>query len=187
MPINNKEGQLEAKQNSAPEADRVYSRKKIAAMTAGLVLGGLAIGYVSGLVLGVKVILPYVYEQKTKQFFEELLRPYKEDFVGGATPEETIDLFISALKKEDYDLASKYFDIGQQKKAKSELDGRNLLQIIEELEYAKKNWHKEISAEDAIEFWYNKEGFEVSRDIVMIKNINNKWKISSINIYYLGF
>ncbi|MCX7589835.1 MAG: hypothetical protein N2Z85_02760, partial [Patescibacteria group bacterium] len=33
----------------------------------------------------------------------------KEDTYGGKTPEETLKLFIDALKKEDFDLASKYF------------------------------------------------------------------------------
>ena len=32
-----------------------------------------------------------------------------EDVYGGKTPEETLQMFIEALKKEDIDLASKYF------------------------------------------------------------------------------
>jgi len=32
-----------------------------------------------------------------------------EDTYGGKTPEETLNLFIEALKKEDLELASKYF------------------------------------------------------------------------------
>lgn len=33
----------------------------------------------------------------------------REDTYGGKTPEETLQLFIDALKKEDIDLAAKYF------------------------------------------------------------------------------
>jgi hypothetical protein len=33
----------------------------------------------------------------------------KEDIYGGKTPEETLQMFIDALKKEDIELASKYF------------------------------------------------------------------------------
>ena len=44
---------------------------------------------------------------------EEYLKNYQElmkaDSYGGQTPEETLQLFIDALKKEDMDLASKYF------------------------------------------------------------------------------
>lgn len=32
-----------------------------------------------------------------------------EDIYGGKTPQETLDLFVEALKKEDVELASKYF------------------------------------------------------------------------------
>ena len=32
-----------------------------------------------------------------------------EDTYGGKTPQETLDLFVAALKAEDVDLASKYF------------------------------------------------------------------------------
>ena len=32
-----------------------------------------------------------------------------EDVYGGKTPQETLDMFIDALKKEDIELASKYF------------------------------------------------------------------------------
>ena len=33
----------------------------------------------------------------------------KADIYGGKTPQETLDMFVAALKKEDMDLASKYF------------------------------------------------------------------------------
>ena len=35
----------------------------------------------------------------------------KEDTYGGKTPEETLRMFIEALKKEDIELASKYFSL----------------------------------------------------------------------------
>ena len=35
----------------------------------------------------------------------------REDTYGGKTPEETLQMFIEALKKEDIDLASKYFSL----------------------------------------------------------------------------
>lgn len=34
---------------------------------------------------------------------------YKTDTYGGATPEETLRLFVEALEKRDYELAAKYF------------------------------------------------------------------------------
>ncbi len=45
----------------------------------------------------------------------------KADTFGGKTPEETIDLFISALKLGDIQLASKYYDVRVQKDALASL------------------------------------------------------------------
>lgn len=39
---------------------------------------------------------------------------YRADNYGGATPEETLRLFIEALEKKDYELAAKYFVVENQ-------------------------------------------------------------------------
>jgi len=44
--------------------------------------------------------------QKAEQ---ELYQKMMADTYGGKTPEETLDLFIAAVEKGDYELASKYF------------------------------------------------------------------------------
>ncbi len=43
------------------------------------------------------------------QWEERHKQAMKEDTYGGKTPEETLQMFIDALKKEDVELASKYF------------------------------------------------------------------------------
>lgn len=49
-------------------------------------------------------------EQKpAEQYLKDLKRAYDEDTYGGKTPEETLALFIAALKKGDIELASRYF------------------------------------------------------------------------------
>lgn len=48
-------------------------------------------------------------ESKAEKYLKDLKRAYDEDTYGGQTPEETLALFISALKKGDIDLAAKYF------------------------------------------------------------------------------
>ena len=45
----------------------------------------------------------------------------KQDNYGGETPEETLDLYIQALEKSDFELASKYFVLKDQKKELGEL------------------------------------------------------------------
>ena len=74
-------------------------------------------------ILGVGVIYGLDYyryrtspEYKAIKYFKDLERQYREDPYGGNTPEETLQLFIDALKKGDMELASKYFVIEDQPK-----------------------------------------------------------------------
>jgi len=54
-------------------------------------------------------------------YYKNLLEVYKKDTYGGKTPEETIELFIDALKNEDTELAAKYFVPEKQKKEVEDL------------------------------------------------------------------
>ncbi len=54
----------------------------------------------------------YMQEQENK--IDNLIQAYKEDKYGGDTPQETLALFVDALKKGDTDLASKYFVVEKQ-------------------------------------------------------------------------
>ncbi len=47
--------------------------------------------------------------KQENKLLEELHKKYENDHYGGKTPEETLALFIEALKKKDYKLASKYY------------------------------------------------------------------------------
>lgn len=44
------------------------------------------------------------------------------DIYGGKTPQETLDLFIAAVEKGDYELASKYFVVERQEEWKENLE-----------------------------------------------------------------
>src|SRR3989338_7771460 len=58
---------------------------------------------------------------KAKEEFDRIQKLYQEDTYGGKTPEETLALFIDALKKSDTDLAAKYFVIDEQEKWRENL------------------------------------------------------------------
>src|SRR3989338_5937850 len=79
-------------------------------------------------------------------------KPYREDKYGGKTPEETYDMFLEALRKEDTTLASKYFIIEKQdnwKKTLEEYKRQNLLtNFIKELEDTRKIWKKSEKSTD---------------------------------------
>jgi len=55
------------------------------------------------------------YWQLLQKKESDLEAAYKADTYGGETPEETLRLFIDALEKKDYELASKYFVVEEQK------------------------------------------------------------------------
>ena len=118
---------------------------------------------------------------KERQHLEELEKPYKEDKYGGKTPEETFDLFITALKKEDINLASKYFVIPKQeswKKSFAELKKKSLFaEMLSEMEYARINSKKTINNDEA-RFLYqfsNEYGAEI-----IFNKVFEIWKISDL-------
>src|SRR3989338_7176316 len=55
-------------------------------------------------------------EQKAMRYYADLEKQYAEDTFGGKTPEETLQLFIDALKAGNIELASKYFVKEEQEK-----------------------------------------------------------------------
>lgn len=86
-------------------------------------------------------------------------KPYRQDTYGGKTPEETYDMFLTALRNGDTTLASKYFIIEKQdnwKKTLEEYNRNNLLaSFTQELENTKKVWKKsDKSTETTASFKY---------------------------------
>jgi len=68
-------------------------------------------------------------EKRIDELAQELRRLDREyyerkatDKIGGKTPQETLDLFIQAVEKGDYELASKYFVVGEQGKWRKDLE-----------------------------------------------------------------
>lgn len=60
--------------------------------------------------------LSYMYSQYLKSESERLEEAYRNDQYGGATPEETLRLYVEALEVGNAELASKYFIPENQKK-----------------------------------------------------------------------
>ena len=123
---------------------------------------------------------------KSNRQIEALEKPYRTDKIGGQTPEETFDLFISALKKGDTDLASKYFVLQKQeswKKSFGELQKNQdfYAQMISELEFARDNHNKRIENDDKIAFVYQVDagnGTKSGIKIIFEKYPSGIWKIS---------
>ncbi len=62
----------------------------------------------------VQNVVSQAYSTYLKKQSADLEAAYRADTYGGETPEETLRLFVEALEKRDFELASKYFVIENQ-------------------------------------------------------------------------
>jgi len=118
--------------------------------------------------------------RKQMKMVEEWENKYKNDTFGGSTPEETLTLFIDALKKGDTDLAAKYFVLDKQEEWRSDLSKiaeKGLLPAmvgdLERTELSIKNNSAFFSLIDENKF--------VVSELVMHKNTDTgRWKITEL-------
>lgn len=116
-------------------------------------------------------------EYRAEQYFRDMERRYREDPYGGETPEETLQLFIDALKKGDVELASRYFVIDEQEKWGRQLvtleNEKRLQLIVDDLSKAEKSRQDETRAFFTVT---NKDAV-VSILLDIRRSPNGKWKI----------
>jgi len=96
---------------------------------------------------------------KYQRLVSKMQAPYKNDKYGGKTPEETFDLFLDALRREDVELASRYFVIPKQEGWNKTLQeykkNRLLANFSAELNAYKNSWDKSPqTSSDVQEFTY---------------------------------
>ena len=144
-------------------------------------------GFGALLILGLAIFygIQYYQYRQNPQFqaqkqFEELERLYQEDTYGGFTPEETLQLFIEALKTGDVELASRYFLVEEQEKWEDklkEIKGRGKIDdMILDLQKTK------LTIRDETAFFTLVDNNNIAiAELVMHKNsLNNRWKITEL-------
>ncbi len=108
----------------------------------------------------------------------ELERKYLEDAYGGATPEETLRLFVEALKAGDTELAAKYFILDEQERWRADLakiKDRGLLdEMVADLEREK---YKNQISDGQVAFDIANDQKEAMLSILLGRGPNGKWKI----------
>lgn len=135
-------------------------------------------------------------EAQQKEWEEALLKPYMEDTYGGKTPEETLQLFIDALKKNDIELASKYFVLDKQEKNLTLLREYfikgSIQELIDNIESAKPT--SSVFKDEARYIVESTRDMEIYTEgtplilprgtvistIIVEKNANGLWKIKDI-------
>lgn len=145
---------------------------KFGAGVLGLVIVGGAVWY--GVLLYQERNSP---EYALMREYEKLSEAYKNDTYGGDTPEETLRLFIDALKAGDTDLAAKYFVVEEREQIATyfgELKNKDGLSMAiadaDKLRLSKKE-------EDRAFFTTVNEKNVVEVMIILGKISNGKWKI----------
>lgn len=106
---------------------------------------------------------------------------YAEDSYGGETPEETLRLFIDALKNGDTDLAAKYFIIDKQEEWREDLakiKEKGLLQdMIRDAEKLNSKYPLMEGNNNRFIFEAFNENGELILQADIAKGPNGKWKI----------
>lgn len=121
------------------------------------IVGIVAAFVIWGMLNGQEFLASFLLNREAKRIQQEFERPYREDKYGGKTPEETFDLFLEALRKDDIDLASKYFVLDKQEQWRKTLENlkkNNAYdEMLVEMEYARGNSRK-ITENNGVKFVY---------------------------------
>ena len=115
-------------------------------------------------------------EYQLKQEYERMEKAYAEDMYGGNTPEETLQLFIDALKKGDTNLAAKYFVLDRQEEQRLDLAKMKQKNLLDEMIKDLKKTKSTVKSDTAY-FTLIREN-DLPSELIMHKNsLTNKWKI----------
>ncbi|OGZ29602.1 MAG: hypothetical protein A2931_01970 [Candidatus Niyogibacteria bacterium RIFCSPLOWO2_01_FULL_45_48] len=141
--------------------------------------------FVAGFALIIVLVFGSIYylnyynspEQKALRYYADLEKQYAEDTYGGKTPEETLQLFIDALKAGDIDLASKYFVVEEREKTKNDLatvqNNGGLGDVMGRIQ------NLSLSKTDNDKAWFviTDENRVIKYEVLLSKNQNSVWKI----------
>lgn len=117
-------------------------------------------------------------EYQVVQNLKNSEKQYAEDPYGGDTPEETLRLFIEALKTGDTELAAKYFILEKQQEWREDLAKIKEKGLLDEMinDLGREKYKYSISNKQ-IGFDVANEQKEAIMSILTVKGSNDKWKI----------
>lgn len=127
----------------------------------------------------------YFEDRRAERIYNEMLaektaleEKKRNDFAGGRTPEETIEIYLDALRKGDIDRARSYYDVEFQSEVLK--DTEQLQTVIANVELMLNKGTKKcfvgLRKEDVCS-WSIIRSDGLVMDIGLSKNINEFWKI----------
>jgi len=125
---------------------------------------------------------PNPSQRQLEQFLKNQEEVYRKDTYGGATPEETLNLFIAALKAGDTDLAARYFLPEKQEEIKRQLKQGLQSGGVEALLESFAAEQRGIQLDDtSYRFRSFSKKLEADFIVDLILNpLNREWKIESL-------
>ncbi len=121
------------------------------------------------------------FSERVVDLQDRLLEMEKMDDFGGATPQETFDSFVEALKAGDIDLASKYFVFNKREQMFGELSvGKENGSIGAFLEYADKIDEGKEHIKGYYRFTVPEDGMAVMSFDLRFNENTKVWKIESL-------
>jgi len=147
---------------------------------AGIIVGG-TITLLAILYFGLSWYGDWHFAKEIKQIEAETNRPYLEDTYGGKTPQETLQMFISAVEKGDFELASKYFILSKQEEWKAAFVGAKKDDKLDVLMKVAKKASEDIKNEKPV--WETKNSYVyVNDENIFFEFVKypNVWKIKEI-------
>jgi len=125
--------------------------------------------------------------EKYNEWEKNYTKAMTEDTFGGKTPQETLDMFIDALKKEDVELASKYFLLNEVGQVDQEwVDGLNQKKSegkLQEIASLLTRLQKDQESTSLDTAWFsilNSDGSADYSAILKLNEFSKIWKIESL-------
>ena len=122
-----------------------------------------------------------------ENYQKQVEEAYKNDTYGGSTPEETLRLFVEALKKEDVELASKYFtlddNLNREKWVNNLLAIKNkglLASMVRDLDNAVPDPDGPLYKNDFSFVIYSGDGSVATEIDMEFNSVSRVWKIESL-------
>lgn len=164
---------MEPQEQNQQNKKRVPKGLKIATIIAGAVIIFLVAAF-----YGLSWYGEWSLQKDITQIIKQQNLPFLEDMYGGKTPKETLELFIAAVEKGDFTLASKYFMLSEQERWESGLEKikeKNNLQLF--LSRLYKMEDKESLSPDSFQMGAKDESGVFMTFITFVKYPSGIWKI----------
>ena len=125
--------------------------------------------------------------QQYNEFLDQYYKTLAEDTYGGKAPQETLDMFIDALERDDIDLASKYFALDDNLSRKKwedalkEEEGRGrinqIIDVVKKMQPSTSNLNLDTEFEFII---LDKDGLVEHSLFMRLNEYSKVWKIERL-------